>query len=325
MLILGEIHTCLLRNSSPVRQTVVGELLGLMRGEPVPMSERPIAHAVSPDLIRGVDCSLPTGSGARSRGVGTIATHAVITAGRVLQGSAVTRAVPASSTHRQPWPHYLSRPGVVEMIGKTAATDVADGFVAQSRDPSALDLGGICEWIIDKVQLSPRLDHRGPFASRRTTTRWVAHIIDDPAATTVRFTVEEDISRSIVLQVTEADIPAAVRFCEDLALHDWVLTTVLRIVDRTDFGSRDGRQVVTSLQPAVDHLMHVWMPGAHVPDSMTPLWRELERRPGFTRQWDATVSRVRDQLSMRTLRAFHGLDLVASGQPQQLGGIGAPQ
>jgi ribosomal protein S18 acetylase RimI-like enzyme len=44
----------------------------------------------------------------------------------------------------------------------------------------------------------------------------------------------------------------------------------IELVDRTDLGSRDGRQVVTRLLPAVDHLMHVWMPGAHVPDSMEP-------------------------------------------------------
>jgi cbb3-type cytochrome oxidase cytochrome c subunit len=84
-----------------------------------------------------------------------------------------------------------------------------------------------------------------------------------------------------------------------------VLTTVLRIVDRGDLGSGDGPDILARLRPAVNHLMHVWMPGAHVPDSMMPFWRALERRSGFTRQWDATVARIRDQLAMRMLTAFY--------------------
>ncbi|TCO47268.1 SCO2521 family protein [Actinocrispum wychmicini] len=325
MLILGEIRTCLLRNSSSVRQTVVGDLLGLIPGEPVWMSERPMAHALSPEVIRGVDCPLPTSSGTRVRGVGTVAAHAVISAGRVLQGSVTARVERSNADHRLPWPHYLGRPGVVEMIGRALGVgDLAEGFLREWSSSAFLDLGSVSERLIDGVQMSPRLDHAMPFRSARTRMRWTAVVGDEPARIIDPFTVEGDTTRTISLTVRPEDLPAAVRFCEDLALHDWVLTTLLRIVERGDLGSLDGQQVVERLRPAVDHLMHVWMPGAHVPDSMMPLWEALERRPGFTRQWTATVNRIRDQLALRNLIAFHGMDAVAGGEPQRSGGVGVP-
>jgi hypothetical protein len=305
MLILGEIRTCLLRNSTGVRQTVVGELLALISGEQVWMSERPIAHAVSPDVVRGVDCPLPTRSGARNRGVGTIAAHAVISAGRVLQGSVTARVQPARLDRRLPWSHYVSRPGVVEMIGKSGLADVAHGFVTESSSSAVLDLGSVSERLISRMQTSPHLDHVTPFRSARTRMRWVALGDNNRSARGCQFTVGSDNSRTMSITVPEDDLPAAVRFCEDVALHDWVLTTVLRIVDRGDLGSGDGPDILARLRPAVNHLMHVWMPGAHVPDSMMPFWRALERRSGFTRQWDATVARIRDQLAMRMLTAFY--------------------
>lgn len=322
MLILGEIRTCLLRNSSTVRQTEVRELLAIVPGEPVWMSERPMAHAVSPDLIRGVDCPLPTRSHTRARGVGTVSAHAVVSAGRVLQGSVTTRVVRAASDRRRPWPHYLANPGAVEMIGRASVADVADGFLGESSSTAVLDLGSMCERLVDTVQMSRRLDHTIPFRSSRTRMRWAAFVTDGPARIVDPFTVESDTSRTIALSTELEELPAAIRFCEDLALHDWVLTTLVRIVGRGDLSSGDGRQVVARLRPAVDHLMHVWMPGAHVPDSMLPLWETLERRPGFTRQWNATVSRIRDQLALRNLIAFHGMDPATSGEPQRSGGVG---
>ena len=39
------------------------------------------------------------------------------------------------------------------------------------------------------------------------------------------------------------------------------------------------------------------MPAARVDRSVRTLWKELESQPGFTRQWDASVSRIRDQIA----------------------------
>jgi hypothetical protein len=48
----------------------------------------------------------------------------------------------------------------------------------------------------------------------------------------------------------------------------------------------------------VEHLLHLWMPGARVDRSLAPLWDVLEREPGFTRQWRTLVRRIRDQLAL---------------------------
>jgi hypothetical protein len=43
------------------------------------------------------------------------------------------------------------------------------------------------------------------------------------------------------------------------------------------------------------------MPSARVDDLLSPFWESLDRRPGFTRQWQSLVDRVRDQLAVHTL------------------------
>ena len=96
--------------------------------------------------------------------------------------------------------------------------------------------------------------------------------------------------------------PAAVAgLCEDFALHDWLLTTVVRMLDGSRLGSLDGADAVRALRPAVDHLLHLWMPGARVHHALAPLWEVLEREPGFTRQWRTLVQRIRDQLAVQAI------------------------
>ncbi|CAM5643812.1 putative protein OS=Streptomyces tendae OX=1932 GN=GUR47_09795 PE=4 SV=1 [Streptomyces tendae] len=52
--------------------------------------------------------------------------------------------------------------------------------------------------------------------------------------------------------------------CDDLALHDWLLTTVVRMLDglRLGAGAAQDAGAVVPTRPAVDHLLHLWMPGA---------------------------------------------------------------
>jgi hypothetical protein len=106
------------------------------------------------------------------------------------------------------------------------------------------------------------------------------------------------------------DTPAAglAALCEDLALHDWLLTTVVRMLDGVRLGTgaaRDTGAVVRTLRPAVDHLLHLWMPRARVSPELAPLWDPLEERPGFTRQWRNLVQRIRDQLTLHAIPAPH--------------------
>ncbi len=133
-----------------------------------------------------------------------------------------------------------------------------------------------------------------------------------------RFTLAEDELRTVRLRVPE-DIPAAdlAGLCEDLALHDWLLTTLVRVLDGIRLGpaapgtwprtAGDGElpPTVRALRPAVDHLLHLWMPRARVSGRLAPLWEALEERPGFTRQWLALVQRVRDQLTLHAIPPVH--------------------
>ena len=309
ILLLGEIKTCLLHHSTSLDSASVAALLALVPGERVRSSQRPIAHAISPTRLTAVDCPLPTGSRSRCAGVGTVSTHAVVTGGRTLQGSATVRIERGSADHRQPWSHYLARPGVVETVGKLADDDVAAGFLTEHAPSTSIDLGAIAEQQISDVQLTSRLDHRTPLRAQRTRLRWAASTATGRAPRGAEFTIVDDTVRTLRVEVREQDLADVLGFCENLALHDWVLTTLLTIVDRSRLGAAD-LTAFDRLQPAVDHLLHLWMPGAHVAPTMTPLWESLEQRPGFTRQWAATVNRIRDQLALHTLSTLRDRELV---------------
>src|SRR5215813_13366936 len=132
VLVLGEIRTALLRNSVSVTQDIARQVLELQPGERVRCSERPVSHAVSPDVLTGVDCRLATRTGRKVHGIGTVVTHASVTGCRVLQGSTHTELVAGGSESRKPWSHYLSRPGVVEVAaGRASPDDIRDGFLRQ--------------------------------------------------------------------------------------------------------------------------------------------------------------------------------------------------
>ncbi|GIH69359.1 hypothetical protein Mth01_16120 [Sphaerimonospora thailandensis] len=332
MLVMGEVHTGLLQNSGEVAASTCRRLLGLLAGQTVRVSRRPIVHAVSPDRLTGVDCRLPSASQSRVRGVGTVLTRCSITGGRVVQGSSYVRIVRAAVDRRLPWSHYLARPGVMEVLGKAKPRDLSDGFTddlpgdrlsgasaGRTRpdparpDPARgdrgpgwsgsapLDLGAISGRFVDLVQSSPLLDRRAPFKIPRTRLRWVAESASESGAPAIRFTLHNDQLRTLRLVHDGEFTPAVAELCEDLALHDWLLTTLLVIVERALTGGAPGPEAVAKLTPAVDHLLHLWMPAARVDETLTPLWESLERYPGFTRQWQSLVDRIRDQISVNML------------------------
>ncbi|MBO4205169.1 SCO2521 family protein [Micromonospora echinofusca] len=302
MLTLGEVHTGLLQNSTSLSLEHTTQLLDLLVGERVRRSERPIAYVVSPDQLTGVDCLLPTGTGSRTRAVGTVVSHATVTGGHVLQGSTYTLVGRAEVNRRLPWSHYLSRPGRLETIGKVDARDVVRGYLATGSPSQVLNLGAICARLIDAVQESTRLDRRPPFRSRRTRLRWAVLPSDDPAAEAQgTFRVESETLRTLELTVGHDDVAAVVALCEDLALHDWLLTTLLTLMEASLTAPGTRAQKVERLRPAIDCLLHLWMPAARLDESVLPVWRALERRPGFTRQWESSVNRIRDQVTLSTI------------------------
>ncbi len=310
MLVLGEIRTCMLQNSKPLGRPVVADLLRLVPGERVRLSERPVAHAVSPTTTTGVDCQLRTASCSRCRGVGTVAARAVVTGGRILQGSAYVRLMPGTADHRLAWSHYLAMLGVVETIGKFNLPDLTEGFLAGHEPGNTLDLGAVSERIVGTVQRAPQLDHVIALRSRRTRMRWAAVVADADARSDSdrpggELVIVDDVVRTFRLSVSASDLDNVVGFCENLALHDWILTTLLNIVERAEIDWTSNAAAETKLRPVVSNLLHLWMPGAHVDEALMPLWHSLERRPGFTRQWEATVTRIRDQLALSTIAALN--------------------
>lgn len=301
-LLLGEVRTSLLQHSVELPRTSAVQLLQLRHGERVRTSERPNGQALSPDLLTGVDCPLPTASRRAVRGVGTAQSRAVLTEGRVLQASVRVRIAAGGGSLRLPWGHYLARPGTVEPAGRLRGADLVDGFLEASGPAGELDLGAIAERLLSEVQGHPVLDRRAPFRSRRTRLLWTAvRAIEGGEPPGGRFTIVDGTLRTLRLTLERVDPVAVVAFCEDLALHDWLLTTLVLLIERSGLGSLPGPDPLRRLRPAVDHLLHLWMPGARVDPALAPLWAGLEVRPGFSRQWTGAVQRIRDHLALQAV------------------------
>lgn len=307
MLTAGEVHTGLLRGPDPVTADRARALVDLVAGEPVLVSHRPIAYVRSPDLPVGVDCGLVgAGEGRHVRGIGTALQRAAVTGGHVVQGSASATLVRAGSSARQPWSHYLSRPGVIETLGRSDAGELAAALAAPGDRGAALDLGAIAGRATDRVQRAAA--RSGPVRLRapRTRLRWTA--TTGSGAPAVRFAVRDDDLRLLHLTLPPGDHPPAAAqlaaVAEDVALHDWLLTTLLEIVGRSAIGVVERRAALERLLPAIDYLLHLWMPGARGGDLSAAVWSALELRPGFSRQWDTLVHRVRDQLSAGAVAAL---------------------
>jgi hypothetical protein len=293
--VLGEIHTGLLQNATALSPSEVRQLLALIPGHPVQSFERPVQYARSPKVLNGLDCDLMGASGARVHVVGTAASRATITGGHVLQASSSVRLQTNPNGRRRRWPAYLSQPGVVDVSGRAVIEDLELGFIRNARAAGVVDLGSISGALVDHIQTSnfpTILDRRPPIRIGRTQVRWTAH-----AGETVRihFSLDSVSLRTIRLTVREEDMPMVAGFCEDVALHDWLLTGLLQIVDKTRAGVNDPRQITNRLRPVLDHLVHLWMPSARQTERIVSLWNSLDQYTGFSRQWETSASRVRDR------------------------------
>ncbi|GGS19195.1 SCO2521 family protein [Streptomyces griseoviridis] len=316
VLACGEVRTRLLPTRQALDIRSAAQFLALRADERVLLSERPALYARSPETLTGVDCPLPSANGSRVRAVGTVAARAALTEGRVLQTSAYFRLPSTGPDQRRPWGHYLVRPGVVEPFGKLLPEAIAEGVLGGGR-PGDLDVGLIADGLLTRLLRHPLLDQRPPLRSRPTRLRWAALPAAPGAGPSLeRFTLAEDDLRTVRLRVPPAIPPDRIAgLCDDLALHDWLLTTVVHLLDGVRFGAPepsarprpgdDRPAAVLALRPAVDHLLHLWMPRARVASELAPLWDTLERQPGFTRQWQALVQRIRDQLTLHAIPALY--------------------
>ncbi|MEU2287555.1 SCO2521 family protein [Streptomyces sp. NPDC013178] len=301
VLACGEVRTCLLPTREAVDQQVAERLLRLRADEPVRVSKRPNRYAVSPEVLTGVDCRLPTAGGSKVRAVGTVTSRAAIVEGRVLQATAYFSAPADGPDRRRPWGYYLVRPGVLVPIGKVSQRAVAEGFLTGNH-PEELDVGSIAEGQLSRISRLLLDSFDPPLTTTDTRVRWAASPAVDGDEPSLRFTVADDGLRTLDLRLPPGTAPAAVAaLCEDLALHDWLLTTVVDKLDGLRLGSSDGRAALKVLRPLVDHLLHLWLPKARVERPLEALWDALEKEPGFSRQWETQVRRIRDQLLLQAI------------------------
>lgn len=303
MVILGEVHTGLLQTRSPLEIDQAARLLELVPGESVLVSERPMPFVQSPRVLTGVDCDLPVASGRSIRVIGTVAARAALTGGHVVQGSAHARVAATDRTHRLPWSHYLALPGTLEAVGRTPGGEAATAFLG-GGDRDTLDLGTIAARVVDRLQRADLLVRGSPVKAARTKLRWAAWTDGEPGPARVEFRVEPRGLRTLRLRAGNLPVEDLAALCEDIAVHDWLLTVLIDLVRKSALGVTDRRTAIDRLLPAIDYLLHLWMPAARLTGDLLGVWQALESRPGFTRQWETLVRRIRDQLSVGAVTAL---------------------
>jgi hypothetical protein len=253
-------------------------------------------------MLTGVDCSAPLAERREVRIVGTPTTRLSLTGGHILQAGTHATFRHDDAGRRRPWAHYVAQPGVLEVLGKASEESLATGFLRGPETTTALDLGAMNVRALAAMQRSDLLDRNPPFRSRRTRLRWSAESSD--CEQEIVFTLGAEGLRTVRLRAPEPNPRLLADFCADLALHDWLLSTLLHIVDRAVARSRPTAELISLLRPAIDHLVHAWMPAAHVSRTLDKIWQELDLRSGFSLQWQKTVERMRDQLSFGLIEAL---------------------
>ncbi len=301
-LTIGEVHTGLLLTSAAVPVDTAVELLAIVPGGSVRTRERPIRYAWSPEALTGVDCTAPLAERREVRIVGTPATRVFLTDGRIVQAGTHATFHQDPVGRRRPWSHYLAQPGVLEILGRASDQSLAAGFLRGPSTAKDLNLSAVNVRALASIQRSEQLDHTPPFRSRQTRLRWSAEASDGELD--IAFTVGADGLRTVRLRAPEPDPRALADFCADLALHDWLLSTLLDLVDRAVARRRPAAELIGLLRPAIDHLVHTWMPAAHASRALDRIWQELDLRSGFSLQWQKTVERIRDQLSVGLIEAL---------------------
>jgi hypothetical protein len=296
---LGEIRTSLAQTSTALPDDDVAALLDLLPGRSVRRISRPIPYAASPERFTGVDCALALPSRATVRAVGTVGHYTIVTGGHLIQGSAAVALSRRPDGRRRPWSHYLARPGRVEITGKGEPNEIAAAFLddrTQSGAQPLLDLGAVADQAIDSPQEEfTALDRRPPLRTPRGRLRWA--MISGAGRPSVRIRLQDGAIRSVLLRLPpDSDVEAARAFCEDLARHDWLLTTVDNLVRQAGIGRLAPAAVVNRLRPAIDHLLHLWSPDARRTPSTALLWSAVEEATGLDRQWQLLIQRIRDQL-----------------------------
>jgi hypothetical protein len=298
MLVMGEVNTGLLQHSTSISAAEAARILTLRIGDNVRSFARPISHVVSPDLFTGLDCKVGGGDGARMRGVGTACSRVSITGGQIVQASTTVVLQQGATAYRMPWSYYLARPGVMEALGRSRWPEVATGWLL--NEGGAPNLGAISARLLDDVQGSPLLRRPAALRAARGRLRWVMDA-SSGAPPGIEVSLEAGDLQTVRVTGAPAEPAAIAEFCADLALHDWLLSTLLVSIERSGLESGAGTAALVKLRPVIENLLHLWMPAARSHLSLLPYWASLERAPGLDRQWNAQVNRIRDQMAIAAI------------------------
>lgn len=304
-LTIGEVHTGLLMTSSPLPTDTATALLAVLPGDAARARQRPIRYAWSPDVLTGVDCLAAVSDRREARVIGTLATRLSLTGGHIVQARTHATLHPEPAGRRRAWPHYLARPAVLEVLEtlETASAEgLAAGFLDSPASTATLDLHAVNVRALAELQRSPYLDHEQPLRSRRTRLRWAAQ--PTGSRQELVFRLRPDGLRTVSLRASEADPRALADFCADLALHDWLLSALTDLTDRVMARRRPTAELVSLLRPGIAHLVPAWMPAARLDPELSGIWQEFDKQSGFSLQWQRTVERIRDQLSVAIVEAM---------------------
>jgi hypothetical protein len=299
--VVGEVMTALLGTAAALDEAGAQTLLTrLVLGNKAEPFGYPVQRVKSADLSFGVDCHLATPTGARPRTIGVAAAHAVLTGGHVLQAAAHARIVAVDSQPRRRWSYYAARPGFVDVQGKAAPEDLARGFLETDPDGVVLDLAAVAKQVVDEVSEAIEEELQGEVAlhSAPLTFRWVARVASTAGMPEVEFVPLSDRTFQVNAVTNPQYLVRLARFCEDVALHCWLLSTMEEaILDSTK--APDG---LGELGSALEFLGHLWSPGEALDEPLKPLWDQLEKLLYMTRGWRNQVTRARDRILLLTLK-----------------------
>lgn len=291
--VLGEVTTALLDQNMPLSREQTETALRLVPGRPVAVREHPRRRAVSPEIVVGVDCALASSASGLVRGIGSVTARAVLTGGHVVQGSARTTVRGGEASKRHGWGYYTAQPGVIEVVDAARPEDLADGFLAAESPASrSLNLGAVSAHVLDRVGGDPT-NSRARLKTRRTSLRWALRLIGGVASMDVDFRPGPDGAWWIKASANPEEIAAVAEFCEDVALHLWLLRALDTVCER----SVRNPDAMRELTPALNYLGHLWLPEAHVKPGFRRLWQQLEDTAGVEREWTVLLDRVRDRIN----------------------------
>jgi hypothetical protein len=296
--VLGEITTRLLDASIPLAPQEATALLDLMPGRRPVWATYPVHRVQSADLGFGVDCDLFTGRGGIARTIGIVNAHAVLTGGHIMQGSAHAMVAIDANTKRQRWSHYVARQGVVEVINKVAADELSRAYLWSEPTPDHLDLRAVGDQVLELVENKPVVDRGSRLKTLSGRLRWAALIREAVVKPQVEVDLLEDGTYLVSLTARSADVEGIIRFCEDLALHAWLLAALNRAFERS---MRPMNNLYDELVPALQYLGHLWNPRAHLPTRVHHLWDPIEEGPQLSRAWQSQVARTRDGIALQSI------------------------